>query len=465
VDNDCDGLSDCGRWLEGEIDGAGDVRFVGDSYNTLQGAALVTDLSGDGLPDLVLGSREIDVGRNGGVFVLPSPLPTSGEVQIEPAAWLLNGDDTLNGEMGSALTVADLNFDAEVDLIMSAPGGEADPGRVYVAFGPLSGGLDLSSTGQTTHIIVEGRTAGDGFGQGAVAAQLDQDGQMDLLVTASGVKYTGVTTTYGALFLFLGPLKNDKAASSASQTLRLGSETTPEDLCLVSLGDLSGDGLDELAVGVNSWRVSDGSTKRSLESVLVLDGDLAGASAVEDVARWEVYALDSGDDLGAVILSAGDLDGDGRGELVVGAPNRDIIDTDAGTAWVFDGEQIVRLRGFSAAAEDTAIAEITGDAYTDQRVGAALAAPGDVDQDGRADLLVGAPGLPDYGGAFLLYGPVEGRIQAKDLDTTITAPKVLGADFGEGLGAPGDINGLGHPDLLLYAPETFTWHLLFTDAL
>jgi hypothetical protein len=386
-------------------------------------------------------------------------------VLIEPAAWLLNGDDTLNGELGTSLAAADLNFDAEVDLIMSAPAGAADPGRVYVAFGPLGGDLDMSSGGATTHLVIEGRAAADGFGEGVVTGQLDQDGQMDLLVAAPGVKYGGVTTTYGALFLFLGPLKNDKDADSASQTLRLESESAPEGLTLTSLGDLSGDGLDELALGVNSWRVSEGSSKLNLESVLVLDGDIGGASAVADVARWEVYTRDNGDELGAVILSAGDLDGDGRGELVVGAPGRDIIDEDAGTAWVFDGEQIARLRGFSADAEDTAIAEITGDANTNQRVGAALSAPGDVDQDGRADLLVGAPGLPDYGGAFLLYGPIEGRIQAKDLDATITAPKVLGADYSEGLGAPGDVNGLGHPDLLLYAPETFTWHLLFTDAL
>ena len=131
---------------------------------------------------------------------------------------------------------------------------------------------------------------------------------------------------------------------------------------------------------------------------------------------------------------------------------------------MFSGQEIARTGGATDPA-DAAIAEIVGNAALNQRVGEGLAAPGDVDQDGRADLLVGAPGAPEYGEAFVIYGPAEGLYERKDLDARVQGSAVTGGDYASSLAAPGDINGLGHPDLLLYAPEKFTWHLLFTDAL
>ena len=167
----------------------------------------------------------------------------------------------------------------------------------------------------------------------------------------------------------------------------------------------------------------------------------------------------------AYALAAGDLDGDGYAELVVSAPGRDVGDDDSGTAWVISGKELNRGGVGYTDIEDAAIAEITGNYEADQHVGAALTAPGDLDQDGLGDLLIGAPGYDSDGGAFIVYGPVSGHLQEKDLGAVIEGRAIMGADYGAALAAPGDINGLGHPDLLLYAPEKFTWHLLFTDAL
>ncbi|MBK9365535.1 MAG: FG-GAP repeat protein [Deltaproteobacteria bacterium] len=465
IDNNCDGLSDCARYLKGEIDGAGDVRFVGDNRSLLNGDALMVDLTGEGELDLVLGSKEVSLGTHGGVFVLPGPLPASGSLNVLDSAWPLQGDVNLSGEMGTALRAADLDIDGVVDLIITAPAGADDPGRVYVVFGPLTGPLDMVSGSAKEYALLLGDRPGDGFGDGVLIAELDGDGQADLLVSATSTIYLSAKTTYGSLHLFEGPIRNDKDASSADHVVFFNSQSALTGAKLSSLGDVTGDGLDEVMLALRGWKVTEGSTKVTRDAVLMLEGDLTDSVDVEDLVGWRVQVDGDDGDFGATLLNAGDLDLDGYGDVVIGAPLRDKRVEDDGTAWVFSGVEIAHVNPTSTDPNTLSVAEVTGDAFDDQRVGAALAAPGDVDRDGKADLLVGAPGLPDYGGAFLLYGPIEGHIQAKDLDTTITALKVLGAEYGEGLAAPGDVNGLGHPDLLLYAPENTTWHLLFTDAL
>ena len=463
VDQDCDGLSDCGRLLDGEVSGEGALRLVGDEYNPLDGAVVIADLTGDGHPDWILGSTQITRGSNGGVYVLPGPLPLEGEVDVEASAWLISGDTSLKGEMGRSIVVGDVNDDDAVDLIIAAPEGSADPGRVYVAFGPLDAGRDLSVSG-ADHVLLEGLTGGDGFGDGLVTGQFDDDGQLDVLISSPGAQWNGSTTTYGALHLFLGPIWNNYDAASADLSIALEGVNAVEGVSLANIGDIDADGLDDVAVGLNSWKVSWSGLKVQFDAVHVLSGGFEATSDLDALTSWRVFYPDDGDDFGATVQHAGDLDADGYDELVVSAPRRDKILVDDGAVWVFSGQEIARTGGATDPA-DAAIAEIVGNAALNQRVGEGLAAPGDVDQDGRADLLVGAPGAPEYGEAFVIYGPAEGLYERKDLDARVTGGAATGTGYGAAVAAPGDINGLGHPDLLLYAPEKFTWHLLFTDAL
>ena len=465
VDQDCDGLSDCGRWLEGKLGGEGAVRWVGDAYDRLDGEAMVADLTGDGLVDLLLGSTEVTGSGHGGVYLLPGPLPTSGQHEVEPTAWLLKGDDSQDSTMGTRLRVEDLNFDGVVDLLIAATDGNSDTNRLYLAFGPITGPLDMSGSA-ATHVLIEGANIRDGFGDGVITGQFDSDGQLDLLVSAPAWASTTKGDNYGALSFFEGPVKNDLSAASPDHRLELFSRASITHAALANLGDIDSDGLDDVAIGLTPWTYNVGTTDYPRDIVAVVtDGAVTSATDIWDAVSWSVIVESVGDDLGVVLVPAGDLDGDGYAELVVGAPGRDVGDDDSGTAWVISGKELNRGGVGYADIEDAAIAQITGNYETDQHVGAALTAPGDLDQDGLGDLLIGAPGYDSDGGAFIVYGPVSGHLQEKDLGALIEGRAIMGADYGAALAAPGDLNALGHPDLLLYAPEKFTWHLLFTDAL
>jgi hypothetical protein len=317
--------------------------------------------------------------------------------------------------MGDRLRVDDLNFDGAVDLLIAATDGNSDRNRLYLAFGPITGPLDMTSPG-ATHVLIEGANTRDGFGDGVITGQFDSDGQLDLLVSAPAWASTTKGDNYGALSFFEGPIKNDLSATSPDHRLELFSRASIGRAALANLGDIDSDGLDDVAIGLTPWTYNVGTKDYPRDIVAVVtDGAVTSATDIWDAVSWSVIVESVGDDLGVVLVPAGDLDGDGYAELVVGAPGRDVGDDDSGTAWVISGKELNRSGVGYTDIEDAAIAEITGNYETDQHVGAALTAPGDLDQDGLGDLLIGAPGYDSDGGAFIVYGPVSGHLQEKDL--------------------------------------------------
>lgn len=181
------------------------------------------------------------------------------------------------------------------------------------------------------------------------------------------------------------------------------------------------------------------------------DGDLAECDRTGNLSLADADAVlrgpTPGDQAGAAVALVGDMDGDGVGELAVGGPRSDLRAADAGAVWLWtaplSGEAVLSDAGLAV-----------GGPTAGSLAAAELAAIGDVNGDGYADLLVGAPqgdsGGIDSGGAYLLLGPPTGLAVLSD-----AAARFIGGyaydEAGTGLSAGGDLTGDGVTDLLIGA--------------
>lgn len=447
VVNDCNGSAQDARlacphaWPT--TTAGGDHRFTGSTRYARAGSALaVGDVTGDGLDDLLVGSpREERSGGddNGAAFLLEGAATlTDGTLRTMASTSALGGDDA---RLGTAVAVApDLNGDGTDDVILGASGSfSGAPGFARIHYG----GPDLD-LGDLDGRFLADRTHSVGAAVAGVG-DVDGDGLGDLLVGQPNHN-SGMAET-GAVYLLLGPAEGGDLAPTTTWT-NSGMRGSYFGDAVAGAGDIDGDGRADLLMGAPS-----GSSIDPLEGLafLVL-GDSVSASAMDPIEADAVFVGgDAYDALGRTVAGGVDLDGDGLDDVLVGAPNVDdpVLGGNTGAVYFFSG---ATASGFLDATE--ADGTLLGqDAY--QIFGSSITPASDVNDDGLADVLVGAPGYYDEGpssagAVYAFSGDLTGVF-----DTSDAAFAIEDGTVGDGTGASagtGDVNGDGTLDLLLGQP-------------
>jgi hypothetical protein len=236
--------------------------------------------------------------------------------------------------------------------------------------------------------------------------------------------------------------------------------TTRFGQALVTLGDVNGDGVPDLAVAAPFQDGDFVSTERgygkpqNVGKIFILDGStLSVLNILNDPEFEQVQPQHFGGQLGSSLSPVADLNGDGIPDLLAGVPHHvgdpdgDEEQINAGEAFVFSGQDGTVL--FTLA--DPTAAE-------DDKMGTSVAALGDVDADGVADLLVGVPGkdiggedgLSNVGLAYIFSGKT-GQV-IRTLNHPEEGGTEAGAAFGMAVANAGDIDGDGVTDVLIGAP-------------
>lgn len=365
-------------------DGVLSSTAAGDQFGV--SVAPAGDLNGDGFTDLAVGATLAD-----GAGGTPADV---GTVSIyfggDGATFDGTPDAVLYGTVANArfgrqvAAAGDVNGDGFGDLIVGAHYPEATGvGRAYLYFGG-GGAFDKTADGTLTG------EAGEAFG-GAVssAGDINRDGFADVLV---GAYFSDIgSTDAGRALLFLG----GAGASFDSRADQIFTQNLDKQFgySVASAGDLNGDGFADIVISAPGPDVNSTDQGR----VYAYFGTEAGVLPAEPNVTFAGTA--NGEAFGRSISSAGDLNGDGLDDLLVGAYANATLGGGTGRVYVFFGG-----RGTLDTAND---GSFTGLAALDS-LGNSVALAGDVNGDGFSDVIVGAPGndagCAECGRAYLFFG-------------------------------------------------------------
>jgi hypothetical protein len=333
--------------------------------------------------------------------------------------WLLTGN--ASSQLGAAVASGDLDGDGQVDLALAAPL-ESLSGRVYLIGGPIGSGT--SGVASVDDVTLTGALLAE-FGTSVAVGDVSGGSAADLVVGAPA-SFAGTT---GTVYLYADPLSDCIGCTgTADATASLTGESSGAlfGWSVAAVGDVDGSGVGDVLIGAPGQGSGDGAV------YLVLDGGFGA---------WDARYVGASAEEAGTSVAGGDLDDDGYSDLVVGAPSRI---SGVGGATVMYG-----TASPASVALSTGAGSIVGSA-PGAAVGTSVSVPGDVNQDGSADLMVGVPGI-GAGSVVLFYGPILGPNFVGTEDVTITGAS-SGDGLGRSLGAPGDVNGDGYPDLLVGAP-------------
>ncbi len=390
-----------------------DWYLLGDELNGQAGLSVsdAGDLNGDGFGDLVTGERLAGVDNTGKAFISFGGLTMSSAADIT----LINPNNSKY--FGSSLANAgDVNGDGYSDLIVGAPdqatlGGYPGSALLYFGGPAMDGVADLNFVG----------TLRSRFGASVSGAgDINGDGYADLIVGAptAGSQYKG------AAYIYLGGATMDNVAD-----LVIWGNSPFDNLGTVSgAGDVNGDGFSDLLIG------STGAAPTGAAYLFL------GSANPDGIADLTLVGEVAGDYFGGTVSDAGDVNGDGYSDILVGAYWSDAGGVNSGRVYLYHG---------GPSPDGVADLVLTGEG-ADDYLGTSISSAGDLNADGYGDIVIGSPTLTEQGKAYAYTGSAAGidPVHAwSGMGSGITPER-----YGTSVSHAGDVNGDGFSDLIVGDP-------------
>ncbi len=399
------------------------------------------DVNGDGFSDVIVGAPLYDNGQTdeGAVFVYygsSNGLNTS-------AAWSVEGNQTLSVFSGtyiftstgfgtSVSEAGDVNNDGYGDVIIGAPfftNGNNGEGKVFLYYGSATGLPALPNW--TYEPNVDSALAGFSV---STAGDINNDGFSDVIIGEPG--YANGQVKEGAALIFHGSVTGLPAAPNT--ILEENFTNSLYGWSAACAGDVNGDNFDDVIV--SSVYYESAVATRDEGKAWVYHGSAAGITVA---AAWTTESNRANCYYGENVSWAGDVNGDGYGDVLVGADYYTNPSLNEGACYVYHG---------SATGLNTVVAIILESNFASAYFGVGVNGAGDVNGDGYADIVVGAYGLSNgsssEGAGYVFYGSSTGLSNALK---TALEPNVSNTGSGISVSTAGDVNGDGFSDIVVGA--------------
>ncbi|MBD2535525.1 FG-GAP repeat protein [Nostoc flagelliforme FACHB-838] len=370
------------------------------------------DINGDGLDDLILGAFRANGESGQSYVVFGSKSGFDAQLNVSNLngtnGFAINGtNNNLSDQLGGSVSSAgDINSDGIDDLIIGAiraPNGNRS-GQSYVVFGSKSSfdaSFDIPTLNGTNGFAINGIDSGD-FSGGSVSSAGDVNGDgLDDLILGAFRASSNDNRSSGQSYVVFGS-KSGFDASFDLSTLNGTSGFAINGInvddnsgfSVSNAGDVNGDGLDDLIIG----------TRDASESYVVF-GSKGGFDASFDLSTlngtngFTINGIGAYDRSGSSVSNAGDVNGDGLDDLIIGARN-------ASESYVVFGSK----GGFDASFDLSTLNGTNGFAINgNDRSGFSVSNAGDVNGDGFDDLIIGAPsaaanGISESGQSYVVFG-------------------------------------------------------------
>lgn len=419
---------------EGPVGGAG-VEGADDRFG--ESVASAGDVNGDGYYDIVVGASGT-MNYTGKVYVFYGSADRLTGSAAGPA-WTVEGEYVGDWFGYSVAGAGDLNDDGYSDIVVGAIAANNNAGKVYVFYGGADG---MTGTAANPAWSEEGKNEYDLFGRVvAGAGDVNGDGYDDIIVGSPGANHfaSKVYVFHGGPNGLTGTVASPAwSADGDGQYNGFGNT-------VASAGDVNGDAYGDIIVG-------SAGANNALGKVYVFHGSANGVTGTVASPAWSTVGERANNGFGDEVASAGDVNGDGYGDVVVGAPGSF---SPAGEVYVFHGS----ASGVSGTAASPAWnAEGESGAW----LGSSLSAAGDVNGDGYGDIIVGSPGAKNYAGmVYIFHGSGRG-VEGTAGSPAWSAEGEQDLDlFGVSVAGVNDVNGDGYEDIVVGA----TWANEITNKL
>ncbi len=390
---------------------------------------------------------------------LSSTLLAGGGYRLLPEGVGDFAPGSLGGLLGSWTAGADFNADGQVDIVVGAAGSDdkdIDAGRVYVTLAP--GSATLGDT--LTEVIIDGVLAGDQAGAAvATITSMNADSVPDILIGAPGLNLSGADA--GGAYVVWGSAVADgidlgdlQASGGPGFVIKGQAAGDHAGEALAAIGSLNGDARADIVIGASG---NDACGADAGAAYVVWGKSSTGPVALANVALgtggYRITGENAGDGVGKTVAAMGDLNGDGKQEVLLGAAGNDAGGNNAGAVYVAWGQATGTEVNLDNVAAGTGGFKVSGSA--NQGLGSAVAAVGDLNNDGLVDVLAGTR-LGDV--AYVIFGKNNGS----SLSTAQLAAGIGGfaitAETGRSLAgmtvAGGiDLNHDGVADFVIGAPH------------